>query len=607
MHDKNLAAGFLRQVPPFDALDEEALTQLATQLQAAYYRKGQAILNSAQPPELAIIRKGAVRLKSESGQFLDKRSEGELFGHQAWFQGQRQSYQALAEEDSLVWHLPAAAFARARLKHPALSGYFDSELQSRVSVAAGEVPVADRVRELLRRTAVTVDAGTTVRDAARLMSEQDVSSVLVLEAGELVGIVTDRDLRQRVIAEGRTGDFKVAQIMTAAPLCIPANASSDAALLIMMRERYHHLPVLDGNRPIGLITAGDILRAQSEHPLRLVSDIHRQSSREALLALAARLPALFTRLVGLGRGVEQTGRMVTLVADAFTVHLLRLAERKLGSPPQPYAWVAFGSQARAEQSAKTDQDNGIVLAQPATPGEQEYFNQLARFVCDGLDSLGYSHCPGQVMASNPRWCVSVQEWQRHFDRWVDEPEPQAVMYSSIFFDMRCVHGSEALVDDVREHALARARDNDIFRRFMAINTLKQRPPIGFFRRFVAEDDGSHSEGLNLKHRGMGPIIDLVRMRALEAGITEPNTFRRLELAAAAGVMNAADAKSLRDALMLIGRIRLEHQARQLREGDEAGNFVPPEELSPLMRRNLKAAFMLVLEAQKALAIRYQVP
>jgi CBS domain-containing protein len=172
--------------------------------------------------------------------------------------------------------------------------------------------------------------------------------------------------------------------------------------------------------------------------------------------------------------------------------------------------------------------------------------------------------------------------------------------------MRCVHGDRKLVDELLEYAVSRAKDNRIFRRFMAAIVLAHRPPIGFFRRFVQEDDGSQSEGLNLKHRGIVPITDLVRMRALEGGVQAANTFRRLDEVIALGIVNKSDARSLGDALALINRIRLNHQAEQMSAGLAPTNFVPPDELSPLMRRNLKAAFMLVVEAQNALAHRYQV-
>jgi len=180
------------------------------------------------------------------------------------------------------------------------------------------------------------------------------------------------------------------------------------------------------------------------------------------------------------------------------------------------------------------------------------------------------------------------------------------MYSSIFFDIRCVYGECGLVDDLHKYASTRAKENRIFLRFMAANVLSHRPPLGFFRRFVQEDDGSHSEGLNLKHRGVVLVTDLVRMCALESGIREANTFRRIELATEHGLMSESDASSLCDALILINRIRLEHQSTRMVAGKKPSNFVPIENLSPLLRRNLKAAFMLVGKAQKTLALRYQV-
>jgi CBS domain-containing protein len=438
------------------------------------------------------------------------------------------------------------------------------------------------------------------------MSAEGVSSVLVMCDGKLCGIVTDKDLRRRVLAEGVNPDTAIVEVMTSNPKSVAADADVDAALLLMMREDYHHLPVMDEARPLGLVTAGDILRAQSEHPLRVVRDIYKKESIGELYELSRRLPFLFERMVSLGRDIEQIGRMVTLITDAFTIRLIQLAELQLGTPPLPFAWVAFGSQAREAQTARTDQDNGIVLARDAVGDEITYFAKLSKFVCDGLDRLGYVYCPGEVMALNVKWRVSLDKWKGHFDAWIDQPTPKSVMYSSIFFDIRCVYGESELVEELQTHASTRARDNRIFLRFMATNALTHKPPLGFFRRFVQEDDGSHSEGLNLKHRGIVPITSLVRIRALESGIREANTYRRIKLATACGDMNEHDASSLRDALRLINRIRLNRQSTQMMAGEKPTNFVPIEDLSPLLRRNLKAAFMLVKEAQEALALRYQV-
>jgi CBS domain-containing protein len=605
-HELSFIAEFLHTVHPFNSMETGDLQQLARKLEVAYYPQGKTILSSRPPPGLAIIRKGAVRLVDDQHKFLDKRSEGELFGHDIYFHGEMKKYIAEAEEDCLLWHLSAEDFEKLREDNKLIGEYFSSHLKTRLSAATQVRHSVTQVRDLLKREPVSVDDRMSIQEVARRMSAEKVSSVLVMCDRKLCGIVTDKDLRQRVLAEGLDSDTAIADVMTPNPKSVAADADVDAALLLMMRQNYHHLPVMDETRPLGLVTAGDILRAQSEHPLRIVRDIYKKDSIDELLKLSHRLPFLFERMVNLGRDVEQIGRMVTLITDAFTIRLIQLAEQRLGTPPLTYAWVVFGSQAREAQTARTDQDNGIVLERDAVADEATYFAKLSKLVCDGLDQLGYVYCPGEVMAMNAKWRVSLDKWKRHFDGWIDQPTPKSVMYSSIFFDIRCVYGDCELVEELQSHASTRARDNRIFRRFMAANVLTHRPPLGFFRRFVQEDDGSQSEGLNLKHRGIVPITGLVRIRALESGIKEANTYRRMELATACGDMNENDASSLRDALRLINRIRLNHQSAQMMAGEKPSNFVPVEDLSPLLRRNLKAAFMLVEEAQKALAQRYQV-
>jgi len=605
-NDVAYAVEFLHTVQPFNDLTSEELNWLARKLEAAYYPQGKAIFSSQPSPGLAIIRKGAARLLDDKHKFLDKRSEGELFGHEIYFHGELKDYHVEAEEDCLIWLLNPDNFAQLRRKHPLIGEYFSSHLKSRLSAATQIKHTVRQVGDLLKREPVLVSSKVSIREAAQRMSAENVSSILVVCDEELCGIVTDKDLRRRALMEGLDTSLPISNVMTRKPMSIPADTDVDAALLIMMRENYHHLPIVDGTRPLGLVTAGDILRAQSEHPLRLVRDIYKQDSLSELLKLSRRLPSLFERMVNLGRGVGQMGRMVTHITDAFTVRLIELAEIKLGPPPMAYAWVVFGSQAREEQTARTDQDNGLILERETDEDEGEYFSKLTEMVCDGLDQLGYVYCPGEIMALNIKWRVPLPVWLRYFDHWIDEPDPKSVMHCSIFFDIRCVHGENSFVEKLQAHASSRAKSNRIFRRFMAGNALSHRPPLGFFRRFVQEDDGSQSEGLNLKHRGIVPITDLVRIRALEAGVSVANTFQRIDLAVKAGVMNEKDASSLRDALILIKRIRFTHQSAQMSAGEKPTNFVPPQELSPLMRRNLKAAFMLVVEAQNALAHRYQV-
>jgi CBS domain-containing protein len=198
-----------------------------------------------------------------------------------------------------------------------------------------------QVRDLLNREPVLVDCELSIREAAQEMSAENVSSILIVQNHELCGIVTDKDLRRRVLVEGLDSSLPIKTVMTTSPMSIPPEADVDSALLIMMRKNYHHLPVVEGVKPLGLVTAGDILRAQSEHPLRLVRDIYKKTSLKELLELSQRLPSLYERMVNLGRGVGQIGRMVTHVTDAFTVRLIQLAKEELGPPPIAFAWVVF--------------------------------------------------------------------------------------------------------------------------------------------------------------------------------------------------------------------------------------------------------------------------
>ena len=420
MHDVSIASEFLHTVPPFNTLETDDLAKLARKLEAGYYPQGKIIFESTPPPGLAVIRKGAVRLVDHEHKFLDKRSEGELFGHGIYFHGELKDYIAEAEEDCLVWHIGQDDFIALCEAYPLLDEYFGSHLQTRLRAAAQVRHSVTQVRDLLKREPVKVPADTSIRAAAQLMSRDNVSSVLVMKGEELAGIVTDKDLRKRVIAAGLDTGVAIADVMTGNPMTLQVDSAVDAALLLMMRENYHHLPVVDEGRPVGLVTAGDILRSQSEHPLRLVRDIHKRDSVEDLLRLSRRLPSLFERMVTLGRDVEQIGRMVTHITDAFTIRLIQLAEEKYGEPPMRYAWVVFGSQAREEQTARTDQDNGLVLERKADDDEAEYFARLANFVCDGLDRLGYVYCPGEIMALNVKWRVSHEKNDEPFKFVADQ-------------------------------------------------------------------------------------------------------------------------------------------------------------------------------------------
>lgn len=328
---------------------------------------------------------------------------------------------------------------------------------------------------------------------------------------------------------------------------------------------------------------------------------------EELKAAVTQVPEAMRRMLAEGRGPRAIGHAVSDLADCVTARLLEQAERQLGPPPVPYAWLAAGSQGRRELTAGSDQDNGLLLDDNFEEGgdHRAYFNALGAHVCHGLDACGYVHCPGEMMAMTERWCQPLSVWRAYFSEWIDEPEPKALMLSSVFFDFRTIAGSAPLFDRLRDFVLEKTGRNTIFLAYLARNAMSRTPPIGFFRNFVLARGGEHPGTMDLKIRGVTPIVEMSRVHALSAGIVPVNTFDRLEELGARGVVSPGGARELLEALDLIGSVRLRHQVRMASEGLRPDNHIRLEELSATERKQLRAAFVLVRTMQSAMEAKYR--
>ncbi|HET6468585.1 MAG TPA: putative nucleotidyltransferase substrate binding domain-containing protein [Geminicoccaceae bacterium] len=473
--------------------------------------------------------------------------------------------------------------------------------------ARGDELLTARVGTLLSRGPVTIPVDSSIHAAARLMREQEVSCLLVTAAGGLVGILTDRDLRNRVVAEGLPPESPIGTVLSPEPWRIGADDHVVDALFVMLRHGIHHLPVMDGDAVVGCLTATTLIERLSRSPLFLARTIHECQTPEQLREALERLPHLIAQMVEAGHAARSVGHIVSGVTDAVTIRLLELAEAALGPRPVPYLWLAAGSQARREQAARTDQDNAMILDDAYEEHEHgAWFRALSRFVCDGLHLCGYVYCPGETMAMTDRWRQRLAVWRRYFGQWIDEPEPMALMLSSIFFDLRPVRGERALFDELHGLVLERSRRNRIFQTHLATNALKSRPPIGFFRNFVLVRGGEHARTLDLKHGGLMPIVDLARLHALAAGVPAVNTLERLRAVGAAGVLSPEGAAELAEAWEFISLVRLRHQAEMIRNGRPPGNHIAPRDLSGRERGRLKSAFRAVKTMQQVTAARYQV-
>ena len=602
---------FLRALPAFDELGNDELAACAKSIEIAYYREGDAILTiGSENTQLHIVRSGAVELRDENGEMMTRLAESECFGFPSLMYLAPARNHSIAIEDTLIYHLGGETFARMRRENKGFDTWFIRALSARLLTTPTppnlKGAAGSSVGSLLGRPPVTIEKTATVRQTAAKMVAERVSAMLIRDETGVCGIITDRDIRARVVAEGHDGDHPVTEIMTASPITLDSEANAYEAALVMMQNHIHHLPITEQGELIGMVSRSDFMRLETEHPLYLVSDIGKQTTAEGIVTACKRLPGLITGQIESQANGEQLGKFITTITDTVTRQLLRIAEAELGSPPCGYAWVAMGSQGRSEQSAKSDQDNALLLADEATAADDDYFAAMAKIVNDGLNACGYVYCPGDVMASNPKWRKPLRQWRAYFHNWITVPEQKALMHANIFFDLRCISGTCALVDDLKEGIRESARGNELFLALMAKNAMSYQPPLGFFRQFVLEKSGAHKNTLDLKMHGIMPIVEIARVRSLAAGELRITTRNRLKAAAAAGEISEADAASLADALDFIEQLRIEHQGRQLAAGNPPDNHIAPEQLSPLVRQNLKAAFSQIRISQSALLNRFHI-
>jgi len=600
---------FLRGLPGFDKLGDALVANCARNIEIAYYRQGQDILTiGSENRRLNIVRSGAIELRNEADEVMARLAEGDCFGFPSLMNSAPARNHSIALEDSLIYHLDGAAFERARLENRDFDTWFIRALSDRLTL---QVPVQTHrgaagrtVRSLITREPVSIGSVATVQELAGKMVSERVSAMLITDGEGVLGIVTDRDIRSRVVAVGLPWDHPVTEIMTKNPIALDGDAHAYEAAMMMMQSNIHHLPVTSDGRLIGMVSRSDFMRLETEHPLYLVSDIGKQVTAAGVVESCRRVPGLIIGQMESDANGEQLGKFITMITDTVTRQLLRIAEAELGPPPCDYAWAALGSQGRSEQSAKSDQDNALVLSNEATEADDDYFAAMAKVVNDGLDACGYVYCPGEVMASNPKWRQPLDRWKAYFADWMTVPEQKALMHANIFFDLRCVAGKSALVDELKESIRGDAKKNEIFLALMAKNAMNFQPPLGFFRQFVLERSGDHKNKLDLKLHGIMPIVEIARIRSLAAGELRICTRNRLLAAAKAKEITATDAANLIDALDFIEKLRIEHQSRQMQAGEKPDNHLSPKELSPLVRQNLKAAFAQVRVSQAALLNRF---
>jgi CBS domain-containing protein len=472
----------------------------------------------------------------------------------------------------------------------------------------------DRVRDLVGAPAVTCPASLTAPEVAALLSRHRARAVVVLdEQATPVGIVTDVDLRQKIVAAGREPAATAARDIMSAPLItIGPDAFTFEAVLEMTRHDVHHLVVIDGGRLIGVISSDDLLRRETADPVVLAREINHAVSLDALATLGRQITQLVRRLVAAGAAAYAIGRIVAELNDRMVARVLDLAAGALAAggqraPETAYCWLSFGSEARLEQTLRTDQDNGLVYADP--PPElsdtvARYYQRFSSEVVRSLVQVGFPACPGDAMASNPRWCQPFSVWSEYFDQWLRMPRPEQVLAACIYFDVRPLAGATQLGAGLRDLIRREAPGRELFLGLLARDVVDRPVALSIFKRIAAHRHGPHRGAVDIKGGGSMQLVGAGRVHALALGSAETNTIDRIRAAADHGGWDAASASDVTDAYQHLMRLRLAHQLQQLARGEPLDNYVAVDRLSHTDALLLRDALKTVTHVQSALRERF---
>jgi CBS domain-containing protein len=611
-------ADFLRVHPPFDALAPSDVELVAASAEVEFHLAGTTIFSQgAEPTEhVRVVRSGAVAIIYDDT-VLDLLGVGELFGHGSMLSGLPAGFTARAHEDTLCYRIGADAAVRVLARPESVGFVARSLLTTRgdaigapasagaPAAAHGRDPAHLPVASLIRSEPVVVEPQTTIREAARQMSEVGATAVVVA-LGDSLGILTDRDLRSRVVAAGVSGEEPVSAVMTSPAYTIGPDRLGGGVLLEMLDRGFRHFPVISARGElVGVVEDLDLIAVETRNSFYVRRQIAASDTVGELAAAAAQIRPMVVALHDTKLAATSIAAIYSVVLDALTRRMVELTAAEIGEPDAPFAWLALGSQARREAVPSSDIDSAIVWYGNADErSTRPQLHDLGTRVVAGLTACGLHADDHGATASDIRFVRSEESWRRVARSWLEDPtQEKALLLISVLVDSRPVWGIHAGTPVAEEFCLA-PRHPGLLRQ-LARFALSYRPPTGFLRGLVVEHSGERRGQLDLKHGGVVPIVDLARWAAMSAGVTCTSTAERLRVAGDAGTLAPSDARTLLEAHELIVGLRLEHQIEQLNAGTTPDDYIDPGTLSALTRSYLKEAFRAVAAVQKRVATELQ--
>jgi CBS domain-containing protein len=613
---------FLKHFPPFDKIPQEQLRDLAGQVQVLYLEPQERLYRPGDKSHEAIyvVRQGAIQLSQQQGeqqQLIDLCDEGDVLGLRPLFVDTPYEYEAMAQEESLLYSLPVQKIQILLKELPGLALYMAKVFagthhdtpfghqQTPLPSFAEIAPLAPR------REPVVCHLGTSIKEAAAHMTQQGVGSILIVDPqNHPLGIITDKDFRRHVSTGKVSPNAKVDTIMSSPVITIPPSPTVADVQIAMVRHRVHHLCITqDGtvSSPVqGVLSEHDLLVTQSNNPAVLIRSIQKSTTGGRLKTLRDRAETMLEKYLEQDVSITFSSSIISAINDSLINRCIQIAlEEHPESNLPAFCWLSLGSEGRKEQLLRTDQDNALVFADVAAeelPKVRDSLLKLSRRVTELINEVGFEYCPAEMMASNPKWCQSLSEWKQTFAHWIDQPTPDAVMFCTIFFDFRSLFGDEHLAHELSQFIFKKLDRQSVFLVHLAKNALQNPPPLGFFRNFLVEKSGQHRNEFDIKRRAMMPLVDAARTLVLyhqKEGVN--NTIERFQLLAELEPQNAELYQLAAESYGVL----MQYRARQGLRNADSGRFVNPEALSKLERLTLRNTFRPISDLQQLLTTRFQ--
>lgn len=597
---------FLLTSAPFDQLQQSTLIQFAKNIVVAYFTdENSADLLKQNNSSIFLIRSGQFTVIDQNG-LQHHLSEGDYFGVSNVFAlAQQQSLQLKVDSAGLIYCLPIKKLRECASDQPKVMTFFNTYVTERLNSDAlndsKSMWLYRTLSEVSSREPICTSQYTSILEGARLMSEHKVSSLLITDNNVLCGIVTDRDIRNRLVAADVSSSKPLKAIMTAHPAQISHRKTLFDALCLMTEHNIHHLPIVHhvDCTPLGMLTASDIIKYQRSSVLFIVEELSKAQSLYDLIRLSWQLPHYFRQHASRLGDFDIAGKVLSQATDIITRRLIAFFEQSQGVATLDYCWVVYGSQARDDQTMGSDQDNSLLLAETPNAIQANYFAELAEYVCQGLGKCGIKLCDGNIMASNPELRLSTEQAIQQAQKWVNQPTNLAIMHCNIFLDARPVAGNKSLFQRFSKQR-SKLLKQPLFLAALARHANEVNVPLSVFQKFVYEKNINTADCINLKINAVAIINNLVRIYALENEIQAPATLDRLEQLARCKAITTKDANNMRDIWLFLNRLRWRHQLNN----NVADNFVPISDLSSIEKHQLKQAFKAINRSQQAVVLKY---